>query len=126
MITARPPALPVHALLDNDPAPLVADDETVQIEIESILDGSAVDLRNEPARLRKRCAVEAYPFSYRAELVRSLPRMPAAPAADASPRLRAPMTLVVMPEECQSIPITAPNAWNQKGWARRRRSSSRP
>jgi hypothetical protein len=25
------------------------------------------------------------------------------------PRLRAPMTLVVMPDECQSIPITAPN-----------------
>ncbi len=32
----------------------------------------------------------------------------------------------VMPEECQSIPITAPNAWNQKGWASRRSSSSRP
>jgi hypothetical protein len=25
-----------------------------------------------------------------------------------SPRLSAPMTLVVMPEECQSIPMTAP------------------
>ncbi len=36
------------------------------------------------------------------------------------------MTLVVMPEECQSIPITAPKDWNQKGWARRRRNSSRP
>ncbi len=36
------------------------------------------------------------------------------------------MTLVVMPEECQSIPITAPKDWNQKGWARRRSSSSRP
>jgi hypothetical protein len=87
MIAARLPALPVHALLDNDPAPLVADDEAVQIEIESILDGSAVDLRHQPARLRKRCVVEAYPFSYRAELVRSLPRMPAAPAADVNPKL---------------------------------------
>jgi hypothetical protein len=36
------------------------------------------------------------------------------------------MTLVVMPEECQSIPITAPNDWNQKGFANRRSSSSRP
>jgi hypothetical protein len=25
------------------------------------------------------------------------------------------MTLVVMPDECQSIPITAPNDWNQNG-----------
>jgi hypothetical protein len=40
--------------------------------------------------------------------------------------LSAPITLVVIPEECQSIPITAPNDWNQKGWARRRNSSSRP
>jgi hypothetical protein len=31
-----------------------------------------------------------------------------------------------MPEECQSIPITAPNAWNQKGSARRRSTSVRP
>ena len=44
----------------------------------------------------------------------------------ASPRLSAPITLVVMPEECQSIPITAPNDWNQNGCARRRSSSSRP
>jgi hypothetical protein len=59
----------------------------MQIKIESILHGSAVDLRYQPARLRKRCAVEAYPFSYRQELVRSLPRMPAAPAADVNPKL---------------------------------------
>jgi hypothetical protein len=25
------------------------------------------------------------------------------------------MTLVVMPEECQSMPMTAPNDWNQNG-----------
>jgi uncharacterized glyoxalase superfamily protein PhnB len=30
-----------------------------------------------------------------------------------------------MPEECQSIPITAPKDWNQKGCASRRSSSSR-
>jgi hypothetical protein len=44
----------------------------------------------------------------------------------ASPRFSAPITLVVTPEECQSIPITAPKDWNQKGWASRRSSSSRP
>jgi hypothetical protein len=36
------------------------------------------------------------------------------------------MTLVVIPEECQSIPVTAPKDWNQNGWARRRNNSSRP
>ena len=30
-------------------------------------------------------------------------------------RLRAPITLVVMPDECQSMPMTAPNDWNQNG-----------
>lgn len=39
-----------------------------------------------------------------------------------SPRL----TLVVMPEECQSIPVTAPNDWNQKGCDNRSTNSSRP
>jgi hypothetical protein len=43
-----------------------------------------------------------------------------------SPRFSAPMTLVVMPEECQSMPITAPNDWNQNGCASRRSNSSRP
>ena len=36
------------------------------------------------------------------------------------------MTLVVMPDECQSIPITAPNDWNQNGSDRRRSTSVRP
>lgn len=30
-------------------------------------------------------------------------------------RLSAPMTLVVIPEECQSMPMTHPSAWNQNG-----------
>jgi hypothetical protein len=29
------------------------------------------------------------------------------------------MTEVVMPEECQSIPITQPSAWNQNGSLKR-------
>ena len=39
----------------------------------------------------------------------------------ASPRFRAPITLVAMPEECQSIPMTAPKDWNQNGCDRRRK-----
>ena len=51
---------------------------------------------------------------------------PSSPCNGLSPRLSAPSTLVVMPEECQSIPITAPNDWNQNGCARRASNSSRP
>jgi hypothetical protein len=50
----------------------------------------------------------------------------AGPPGNGKTSLSAPITLVVMPEECQSIPITAPNDWNQNGWARRRSNSSRP
>jgi hypothetical protein len=42
-------------------------------------------------------------------------RGPSSCSSGASPRFNAPMTLVVMPEECQSMPITAPNDWNQNG-----------
>ena len=53
-------------------------------------------------------------------------KRPSSASRGASPRLSAPSTLVVMPDECQSIPITAPNDWNQNGCASRRRNSSRP
>src|SRR6516162_6661070 len=39
--------------------------------------------------------------------------MPSSLESGARPRLSAPTTLVVMPEECQSMPMTAPNDWNQ-------------
>ena len=82
MIAARLPALAVHALLDDDPVAVVGDDEAVQVEIEAVLHGGAVDLGDQPARLRQRRAVEADPLADRDQLVRRLPRMPAAPAAD--------------------------------------------
>jgi hypothetical protein len=36
------------------------------------------------------------------------------------------MTDVVIPEECQSIPITEPKAWNQNGSLNFDRKASRP
>ena len=36
------------------------------------------------------------------------------------------MTDVVMPEECQSMPMTEPRAWNQNGSLSRERSVGRP
>ena len=59
MIATRLLALPVHALLHHRPVAVIGDDETVQIEIETVLHGGAVDLGHEPARLRELAAVEA-------------------------------------------------------------------
>ncbi len=39
---------------------------------------------------------------------------------------KAPSTDVVIPDECQSIPITAPKLWNQNGSDIRRRNSGLP
>ena len=82
MIAARRAARIVHALLDDSPAPVVRDNEAMQIEIETILDGRAVDLRHQPADVGERGAVESDPLSDRHEFKRRLARMPAAAAAD--------------------------------------------
>ena len=82
MIAARLPRVAVHALLHDHPAAVVGDDEAVQVELEAVLHRGAVDLGDEPARRGQRRAVEADPLADRDELVRRLPRMPAAPAAD--------------------------------------------
>ena len=135
VIAPRLAVVAVHALLHDHPFAVVGDDEAVQIEIEAVLHRGAVDLGDQPAGLRQRRAVEADALADRHQFLRRLARMLAAAAADmeaelagsgASPRFSAPMTLVVMPEECQSIPITAPNDWNQNGCASRRSNSSRP
>ena len=115
---------------------VIGEDEAVEIEVEAVLHRGAVDLGDEPARLGQGGAVDADAIADGDELLGRLARMPPAPAADMEaelaatagprPRFNAPMTLVVMPEECQSIPMTAPKDWNQKGCARRRRNSSRP
>lgn len=52
--------------------------------------------------------------------------MPSSWARGPNPRFSAPMTEVVMPDECQSMPMTAPKAWNQSGSDRRRRKPLGP
>ena len=78
-------AVAVHALLHYDPAPVVGDDEAMQIEIEAVLHRGAIDLGDQPARLGERGAVEADLFADRDEFVRRLPRMLAPAAADVKP-----------------------------------------
>src|SRR5215470_4971436 len=53
-------------------------------------------------------------------------KRPISRAIGARPRFSAPRTLVVIPDECQSMPITQPSDWNQNGWASRRSTSARP
>jgi hypothetical protein len=52
--------------------------------------------------------------------------MPSSSARGVKPRLSAPITDVVIPEECQSMPMTVPRAWNQKGSLRRDKNAERP
>ena len=85
VVAARLPSLAVHALLHDDPAPIVGDDEAVQIEIEAVLHRGAVDLRDEPARPRQSVAVEADAIADRDEFAGRLARMRAASAADMEP-----------------------------------------
>ena len=82
MVAARGAARIVHALLDDGPFALVGDDEAVQIEVETILDGGAVDLRHQPADVGERGAVDPDPLADRREFVRRLARLLAAAAAD--------------------------------------------
>ena len=48
LVAPRLPARPVHALLHDRPMAVVGDDEAVQVEVEPILNRSAVDLGDEP------------------------------------------------------------------------------
>ena len=49
MIAASRSACLVHALLHNDPMAVVRHDEAVQVEVEPVLKGGAVDLRHQSA-----------------------------------------------------------------------------
>src|SRR6478672_512787 len=81
MVASSLLALRVHSLLNNGPAAIVGDDEGMKIELEAVLHRGAVDLCNQPARLRKRCTVKTYPLSNRKKLVRGLSRKSSAAAA---------------------------------------------
>ena len=82
MIAASRAARIVHALLDDCPMPIIGDDEAVQVEVKSVLDGGAVDLRHEPAGVGKRRTVKPDPLADRCQFKRRLSRMLAAAAAD--------------------------------------------
>jgi hypothetical protein len=118
MVTTGIAGLTVHPLLNDGPISVIADEKSMQIQIGAVLHGSTVNFGNEPARAGESRAVEPDFASKSKQFIGRLTRMFTASAADmeakfcglrTKPRLRAPITLVVIPEECQSIPMTAPN-----------------
>ena len=72
MIAACLPAFAVHALLHHGPVAVIGDDKTVQVEIEAVLHGGAIDLGHEAAGLRELAAVEAHMIPDRDEFARRL------------------------------------------------------
>ena len=87
VIAASLAARPVHSLLHHDPAAIFGDHESMEVKIEPVLHGSAVDLRDQPAGGGKAVAVKADAFADSHQLVRRSPRMLAAPAADVEAEL---------------------------------------
>jgi hypothetical protein len=129
------PAIAVHALLDNGPVSVISHDEAVEIEVKTILDRRAIHLGDEPTRFCQRRAVETDPITDRYKLMWRPPRMIAAPPADVDTELSRQRRQAALQRaddargDAGGMPvhsITAPKDWNQKGWASRRRSSSRP
>lgn len=82
VVAASQAAVAVHALLHHHPAPVIGDDEAVQVEVEAVLHRGAVDLGDEPAGPGQRGAVEADALADLDQLRRRLPGMRATPAAD--------------------------------------------
>ena len=82
MIAARHFAVAVHALLHHHPVAVIGDDEAMQIEVETVLNGSAVDLGDQPAGGCQARSIEADAFADDGEFVRGFARMRATAAAD--------------------------------------------
>src|SRR5215213_2732796 len=75
-------AIPVHALLDDNPFAAIGDDKAVQVQIEPVLHRSAVDLRDQAAGIGQCAAVEPDSLSDRKGFSRCLPGMLAPSTAD--------------------------------------------
>src|ERR1700722_9247735 len=73
----------VHTLLHHRPLAVVVHEEAVEIEIEAVLHGGAVDLSDQPARAGESGAVETDTFAERLQFVRRLAGMLTSAAANA-------------------------------------------
>src|SRR5581483_5979504 len=134
VISPRQPIFWIHPLLHHSPFARSRNHKRMQIELKSV--GNRVIVHACCSLLMRANAFPSRPTIVRARNSSGVrrecfPRPPQTinPSSEnrvLRPRFNAPMTDVVIPEECQSMPITAPYAWNQKGSLRRVRNSDRP
>jgi hypothetical protein len=95
----------IHALLNDAPMALGCGKKGVKVQVKPILNRGVVDLGNQSAGSDQRRRIHA---CHLADLYKFFGRAARMQSFGASPRFNAPTTLVVIPEECQSMPITAP------------------
>src|ERR1700680_4613954 len=79
---ARLVAVAIHALLHHRPLAVVGHEEAVEVEIEAVLHGGAVDLGDQPACAGESGAVETDTFAECLQFVRRLAGMLTSTAAD--------------------------------------------
>ena len=120
VVAPRLAGVAVHPLLHHRPGAVVGHEESVQIEIEAVLHGSAVHLRHQAAHRGESLPVESDALAQLGQFLRRSARMFPASAADMDTEFPAErrQTALERPDhaggdagnQCQSIPITAPNA----------------
>jgi hypothetical protein len=72
MIAAGLPPLTIHPLLHDRPLSVVGHNEAMQIKVESILNGCAINFGDQSAGPRQACAVDPDALAYREQLLRRL------------------------------------------------------
>ena len=82
MVPPRLLVVAVHALLHDRPFAVVGYEESVQVKIEAVLDGGAVDFSDETACANELGTVEANAFAKQVQFARRLSRVLASAAAD--------------------------------------------
>ncbi len=89
VIPACLPLLTVHALLDDGPLAVIGDEETVQIEIEAVLHGSAVDLGHQTAGAGEGGSIKTDAVAQRVQFFGRAPGVLSAAAANMDAELTA-------------------------------------
>jgi hypothetical protein len=115
MVSARLPTLAIHSLLHDDPSAVIRHDKPVKVKIEAVLHQRGCRPWRRacwlwPARRRQTRPARRWRPARTASAAAAADMDAQFAPSGARPRFSAPITLVVMPDERQSIPITAPNA----------------
>jgi hypothetical protein len=82
MVASRLLFVAVHALLHNRPLAVVGHEESVEVEIEAVLDSGAVDFGDQTACAGELGAVETDALAECKQFIRRFPRMLASATAD--------------------------------------------